>query len=405
MKKLLSILVFLAVLTLSSCAHPEIPGIDRPLAQNEHGYLGMQWLRHINDYLPSRLPFSDRELEAAEWIRETLLEMGFDRNQIEMQTFSYHDDTTSWWGGNTTRMVAGYELLGFYNELELLYYSQNVILTIPGYSTETIIIGAHYDSVGFPGISDNAGGIVLLLENAYRTRDIKPYYTLQYVFFGAEEVGLIGSFHFADMMSQEEIDNLLLMINADSMMDGPDLIYAIAYFDELPPIPSDILRPEDDPLRLGIMPSQNSFTGSVERIAARIRRHYNTELISMPHAITLGTDHVSFFQFATPAMVFYSTHLVNYPEVAPDDARIIIPDMFIGDVWHTERDCLDFIMANHPGRIERALNQFGVFLEEVVSGELVERSPMPASLLVVGIVGVSVIGIAISFVVVRKKQH
>jgi len=332
------------------------------VASGEHGYLAVQWIEHMNDYLPNRLAFSDRELETAEWLVETLLEMGFDESQVEMQTFSYDGETSSWWG-NATMMIQMYESMGDYDGLERIDYSQNVILTIPGRSTETIIMGAHYDGVGNPGMSDNAGGTVLLLENAYRMRDIDHYYTLQYVFFGAEEVGLIGAFHFVDHMTQEEIDNLILMINADVIMDGPNLVYSIGYIDKMPAYPMDLLWELPDI-------SQNALSEQVKETADQLNAEQNTELISKPSAINTPSDQLAFIQFGIPVMIFYSTHPVDYPELAPDDAWIT--DLFIGDVLHTDRDCLDYLVANHPGRVERALHEFGLFLEELASSEFVQ---------------------------------
>jgi len=318
----------------------------------DHGYLGVRWIEHMNDYLPNRLAFSDRELETAEWIVETLLEMGFDESQIEMQTFDLSTRTSSWWG-QASWSVDWFEEMGYYDGLERLDFSQNVILTIPGRSEQTIVIGAHYDGVNNPGISDNAGGTVLVLESAYRMRNVDHYYTLQYVFFGAEEVGLIGVFYFVDNMTEEEIDNLVLMINADVIMDGPDLVYAVGYIEELPLFPMDILTSES------VDTSQNQLSIGVKEIADQLNSENETELISKPHAIASPTDQVAFLQFGIPVLGFYGTHPVEYPET------------FDGDVLHSERDCLDFILENHPGRIERALSQFGLFLEEVLSSEFV----------------------------------
>lgn len=313
----------------------------------EYGYLAVGWIEHMNDFLPNRLAFSDRELEAAEWIVETLLEMGFDENQVEMQTFAYDVLTSSWWG-DALWSVEWFKSAGYYEGLEFLYESQNVILTIPGRSEQTIIIGAHYDGMANPGISDNASGTVLLLENAYRMQYVDHYYTLQYVFFGAEEVGLIGAFYFVDNMSQEAIDNLILMINADVIMDGPDLVYAIGYVEHASMIisSSDVL--------------QNPLSEQIKELANQLNDQFNTELISKPHAITLPSDHLAFMQFGMPVMVFYATHPVEYP------------DTFIGDVFHSPNDCLDFITTYQPGRVERALSEFGRFLEAIVSSEFVE---------------------------------
>ena len=323
------------------------------VAPDDHGYLAVRWIEHMNDYLPNRLPYSDRELETAEWVVETFLEMGFDASQIEMQTFGLDTPTSSWWGSSVLS-VEWFEEMGYYDGLERIDFSQNVILTIPGRSEETIIIGAHYDGLAYPGVSDNASGTVLLLESAYRMRNVDHYYTLQYVFFGAEEVGLDGAFYFVDNMTQEEIDNLILMINADVIMDGSDLIYAVGYIDELPHFPRDILWGG-----LSDIP-QNPLSEQVKEIAVQLNAEHGTDLISKPRGITLASDHLAFVQFEIPVVVFYATQPPHYP------------DIFDGDVLHTERDCLDFIVANHPGRVERTLYEFGLFLEEVLSSEFIQ---------------------------------
>ena len=350
MKKLLLLLVLLVA--LSGCTlfsdDSEIRSFD--ISSDEHGYFAVQWLEYINDYLPNRLAFSDRELEAAAWIVDTLLAMGFDDSQIEMQTFRYDTPTSSWWG-EASWMIDWFQDAGYYEGLEFINYSQNVILTLPGRSDETIIIGAHYDGMANPGASDNGSGTVLLLENAYRMQQVDHYYTLQYVFFGAEEVGLIGSFYFADNMTPEEAQQLVLMINADVIMYGPDLIYAIGYIERLPDEwPMDILWETPDI-------SQNETSEYIKTLAEQLGAERGTELISKPHALTLPSDQLAFISFGIPVMVFYATHPVTYPET------------FVGDVLHTPDDNLDFLMENHPGRVARALYEFGLFLEAVVSSE------------------------------------
>jgi len=323
------------------------------VSPGEHGYVGAALIEHMNDHLPNRLAFSDRELEAAEWIVDTLLAMGFSGDQVEVQTFHYETSTSSWWGG-ASWMIDWFEESGYYDEVEFTGYSQNVILTLPGRSEQTIIMGAHYDGMANEGVSDNASGTVLLLENAYRMRDVDHYYTLQYVFFGAEEVGLVGSFYFADNMTSEEADNLILMINADVIMDGPDLIYAIGYIEALPEWPMEILWGGE------VDVSQNPLSENVKEIAGRLNAERATALISKPHALTLPSDQLAFLSFGVPVMVFYGTHPVTYPET------------FIGDVLHTPDDNLDFIMENHPGRVERALYEFGLFLETITMSENIQ---------------------------------
>ena len=72
----------------------------------------------------------------------------------------------------------------------------NVIATRPGTTKrdETVLIGAHYDTVeGTPGADDNASGAAVLLELARSFRDASPGRTLKMVFFTLEEPPLFRS--------------------------------------------------------------------------------------------------------------------------------------------------------------------------------------------------------------------
>ncbi|WP_139958023.1 M28 family metallopeptidase [Flavicella sediminum] len=87
------------------------------------------------------------------------------------------------------------------------YTSNNCIGYIEG-STEKdsiIAITAHYDHLGrmgkstyFPGANDNASGIALLLEIANYFSQHPPKYTLVFLAFGGEEIGLLGSKYFTE---------------------------------------------------------------------------------------------------------------------------------------------------------------------------------------------------------------
>ena len=111
--------------------------------------------------------------------------------------------------------------------------SQNIILTVPGLSDEAIVVGAHYDSVLYPGASDNASGVALLLESAQRMLNIDNYHTIVYVFFGGEEVGLVGSTYYVSSLSEQDHDNILFMVNADVLIEGPYLVYGTGGMPEI----------------------------------------------------------------------------------------------------------------------------------------------------------------------------
>lgn len=83
----------------------------------------------------------------------------------------------------------------------------NVIGIVPGHdpalADETVVVGAHYDHLGrvggavHHGADDNASGtaVVLGLARAFAAAGGAPR-TLVFAFFGAEELGLIGSGHY-----------------------------------------------------------------------------------------------------------------------------------------------------------------------------------------------------------------
>lgn len=68
-----------------------------------------------------------------------------------------------------------------------------------------IVITAHYDHLGgmgkdtfFPGANDNASGITLLLNLAKYYSENPPPYSIVFICFAGEEVGLIGSKYFSE---------------------------------------------------------------------------------------------------------------------------------------------------------------------------------------------------------------
>jgi aminopeptidase YwaD len=96
--------------------------------------------------------------------------------------------------------------------------TQNVVGVISGRTPRRLVIGAHHDSVaGSPGANDNASGVAALLEAAHQLRGTAPELTLEFVAFGAEELGLLGAEHYA---RSERGNGIAGMINADMVGVG-----------------------------------------------------------------------------------------------------------------------------------------------------------------------------------------
>jgi len=81
----------------------------------------------------------------------------------------------------------------------------NVLALVPasGGSTDTVTVGAHYDSIpargAAPGAEDNGSGLaaLLALAKAFTDAKVRPNTNIYFVAFAAEESGLLGSDFFA----------------------------------------------------------------------------------------------------------------------------------------------------------------------------------------------------------------
>lgn len=109
--------------------------------------------------------------------------------------------------------------------------SRNVIAELPGhvYPEDVLIICGHYDSysdvatVLAPGADDNASGTAMVMEAARILHSFPLDFTVRFIAFAAEEIGLFGSrVHSAEARLRRE--NILAVINLDM----------IAYADALP---------------------------------------------------------------------------------------------------------------------------------------------------------------------------
>ncbi|MBD2110990.1 MULTISPECIES: M28 family peptidase [Cyanophyceae] len=81
----------------------------------------------------------------------------------------------------------------------------NWVLNLPGRDPRRppILVGAHYDSVpGSPGADDNATGVAVLLELARAFAEQPGKSSLRLVAFDLEELGFVGSRHYAAALHQ-----------------------------------------------------------------------------------------------------------------------------------------------------------------------------------------------------------
>jgi len=89
-----------------------------------------------------------------------------------------------------------------------------------------VVVGAHLDSVDEgPGLNDNGSGTAAVLEAALALArsPVPSSVRLRFAFWGAEELGLIGSRHHVEQLREEERRGIALYINLD-MVGSPNFV-------------------------------------------------------------------------------------------------------------------------------------------------------------------------------------
>ncbi|WP_448611611.1 M20/M25/M40 family metallo-hydrolase [Geodermatophilus sp. URMC 60] len=118
-------------------------------------------------------------------------------------------------GGDTLR-VAVQAVSEFRN-------TENVTAELPGRTSDNVVMaGAHLDSVpAGAGINDNGSGSAALIEVAENLTKSELPNTVRFAWWGAEELGLLGSKHYVSQLDQAQREDLALYLNFD-MVGSPN---------------------------------------------------------------------------------------------------------------------------------------------------------------------------------------
>ena len=306
-----------------------------------HGFMALDYIVHINGNFVERFPFSDKELETAVWIINELHTMGYIQGEVSMQTF-HRTDVEQWLNNPWEDLMWGmFEIDGL-----LRMYSQNVIFTVPGQSEQTIIVGAHYDGMKWPGGNDNASGTALLLESAYNMRTQDNYYTIEYVFFGAEELGYLGSRYYYDSLSEQQRDNIVMMVNADALLSGDFLMYGAGH------LYTDTVI-------------ENHISQQIYEISRNLNNVYDIDITLHVDALEIGSDHRVFLE--NNHTVIYLLSVLLIPELGEHIYLGSYNDSYITwRSWHSPEDCIHYISKAWPGMAETNMWSLSFFLETIL---------------------------------------
>ncbi len=104
----------------------------------------------------------------------------------------------------------------------------NLIADAPnGDPNHVVVVDAHLDAIFGAGMLDNASGSATILEIALKLARTPTRSQLRYIWFGGEELGLLGSFHYMQSLSPTELSKIVFDVDAD-VTATPNYVIAIA---------------------------------------------------------------------------------------------------------------------------------------------------------------------------------
>jgi peptidase M28-like protein/PA domain-containing protein len=92
----------------------------------------------------------------------------------------------------------------------------NVIADSPfGNAHHTVVIDAHLDSIYGAGMLDNASGSASILQTALAMAKTPTRNRLRYIWFGGEELGLVGSSYYTTHLTQAQLQRIVFDVDVD----------------------------------------------------------------------------------------------------------------------------------------------------------------------------------------------
>jgi hypothetical protein len=84
-----------------------------------------------------------------------------------------------------------------------------------GNKNHVLVVDAHLDAIFGAGMLDNASGSATILDIAQQMRNVNPLNKLRFIWFGGEELGLLGSINYVNNLSSTEASHIGYDLDAD----------------------------------------------------------------------------------------------------------------------------------------------------------------------------------------------
>ena len=186
----------------------------------------------------------------------------------------------------------------------------NIIVTKTGmvYPDTYLIIDGHYDTYNGPGVNDNGSGTAILLELARMLKDVETEYSIKFIHFTAEEIGLIGSTHYVENIVIPEEMDIRLVFNIDEVGGVANEVN------------NTVTCERDEWSPNGNNAASAAFTDTL----ASLTEMYSTLTASISYAY--GSDYVPFMQNGYVVTGLYEFNESPFPHTINDSLSNLDPE-------------------------------------------------------------------------------
>jgi Peptidase family M28/PA domain len=84
-----------------------------------------------------------------------------------------------------------------------------------GDKNHVLVVDAHLDAIYGAGMLDNASGSATILDIAQKMKNVNPVNKLRFIWFGGEELGLLGSAYYINTLPSNELSHIGYDLDAD----------------------------------------------------------------------------------------------------------------------------------------------------------------------------------------------
>jgi hypothetical protein len=84
-----------------------------------------------------------------------------------------------------------------------------------GDKNHVLVVDAHLDAIYGAGMLDNASGSATILDIAQQMKNVNPLNKLRFIWFGGEELGLLGSSYYVNNLTSSELSHIGYDLDAD----------------------------------------------------------------------------------------------------------------------------------------------------------------------------------------------